>query len=62
MNRFLRLDLLLVVVLMVAGLFGLVEAGEEPSFQTLGADLEPLRSDFNSHPENVRAVLLASPT
>ena len=62
MNRLLRLDLLLVIIVLVVGLFGLVEAAEEPAFPTLGADLEPLRSDFNSQPGNVRAVLLASPT
>jgi len=62
MNRILRVDLLLVVALLVAGIIGLLEASDEPTYPTLSADLEPLRSDFNSKPENVRAVLLASPT
>ena len=62
MSRMLRVDFLLVVALLAAGFIGLLEAGEEPTYPTLSADLEPLRSDFNSKPENVRAVLLASPT
>ena len=62
-SRLLRLDVLLIaIVLLLGGLIGLLEAREDPTYLTIGTDLEPLRSAFNADPDNVRAVLLASPT
>jgi hypothetical protein len=63
LTRLLGADILLtVLVVSIGGLIGLLEAGQEPTYPTLVADLEPLRSAFNAQPENVRAILLASPT
>lgn len=48
-------------VLVVGGLVGLTSGSDDRRYKVLD-DLEPLRADFNAHSEEVRAVLLASPT
>ncbi len=64
MRRLRQLDLALITaVLAVAGAAALSsQSGKDSAYPTIGADLEPLRAAFNAEPDNVRAVLLASPT
>lgn len=63
MNRLLRVDVLLIAsVLLAGGFVGFLEAGEEPVHQTIEDGLEQLRKAFNANPDDVRAILLASPT
>ena len=64
---FLKAELTVALVLLVvAGLFGLVRsvasAPEEKGYALVGADIEPFRSDFNAAKDRVRAVLLVGPT
>lgn len=49
----------LVAALAAAAAMSIAEA---PSVVTIGADFEPLRSDFAAAPSDVRALLLAAPT
>ena len=63
MSRLLRLDAaLLASTISICGIAGSALAAEPPSYKTMSKDLEPLRSAFNAAPDNVRAILLASPT
>ncbi len=63
MRRNLRPDVLTIAALLsIGGILGLVHAQEKPTHQTIAGDLEPLRTAFDAHPEDVRAILLASPT
>lgn len=64
MKRILRVDVVLLSgLLVIAGVVALCSQTDQSSgYPTIGADLEPLRSAFNADPDNVRAILLASPT
>ncbi len=63
MSRLLRLDAaVLAVTISVCGIAGSATAAEPSSYETMTEDLEPLRTSFNADPDNVRAILLASPT
>ena len=64
MSRLLRLDFLLIALVLVVATVVAVfpRADEDSGFAMIADDLEPLRAAFNADSENVRAVLLASPT
>lgn len=63
MSRLLRLDAtVLAFAISICGIAGSVAAAEPPSHKTMTQDLEPLRTRFNADPDNVRAILLVSPT
>ena len=51
-----------VLVLGLGGAVGLLLAGSEADFQAVDEDLANIRTEFNADTDNVRAVLLASPT
>lgn len=64
LKRILRLDVILIsAVLVIAGVVALFSRPEQDSgYATIAEDLDPLRAAFNADPDNVRAILLASPT
>lgn len=51
-----------VLVLGIGGAVGLILADSETEFRVVDSDLESIRTEFNADSDNVRAVLLASPT
>jgi hypothetical protein len=57
------LDVLLIAgVVLGAGLISWVGSAGGSAHPMINETLEPLRTAFNAEPDNVRAILLASPT
>ena len=63
MSRFPYLNPIAIASAIALGsLAGSVAGAQAPRHQTMTPGFEPLRSVFNAETENVRAILLASPT